>query len=103
MRRNVRSRPTIALMRIIESVERHRSFAQAAGELGVKVPTISVAISTFEKASNRKLIDRTSWAGGVQMTEEGEKLAKALRPLLPPLLKAFDEFRVDSEYPDDSS
>lgn len=94
MQRDVRFRPTLALIRIIECVERHQNLHRVAEELNVKAPTISVAISTFERTSQANLIERPIRGRQIKLTEAGKRLALALRPLLPSLVEAFDDFRL---------
>lgn len=88
--------PTLALLRTIECVDRVQSYIRASKELGVATPTVSATISTFERVMRRKLLIRLPGPQGIRMTEEGARLADAIRPLIPLIADAFENFKEDA-------
>lgn len=67
-------------LRHVLALDRHRSFARAASELGLSQPALSRSILALEESIGAKLFDRNR--SGVEPTVVGARLAELARPLL---------------------
>jgi DNA-binding transcriptional LysR family regulator len=89
-------KPTLADLEAFMAVAARRSFAQAAGELGVSRSALSHAMRGLEADLGVRLLHRTTRS--VSLTDAGERLLARLRPALSDLGRALDDVsREDGE------
>lgn len=87
-------KPDLAEISAFAEVAARRSFAEAAGQLGVSRSTLSETIRGLEEKVGVRLLNRTTRS--VAPTEAGERLLARVRPLLGDFAAALDsinEFR----------
>lgn len=89
------SKPTLSDLQAFMMVAARRSFAQAAGELGVSRSALSHAMRGLESALGVRLLHRTTRS--VSLTEAGERLLTRLRPVLTDLDRALDDVAADDK------
>jgi len=89
------SRPTLADLHAFRLVAARRSFARAAGELGVSRSALSHAMRGLESDLGVRLLHRTTRS--VSPTQAGERLLARLGPLLSNLDHLLDEVARDEE------
>jgi DNA-binding transcriptional LysR family regulator len=87
------SKPTLSDLQAFMAVAARRSFAQAAGELGVSRSALSHAMRGLESDLGVRLLHRTTRS--VSLTEAGERLLTRLRPVLSDLDHALDDLAQD--------
>lgn len=87
------SKPTLADLHAFMAVAARRSFAQAAGELGVSRSALSHAMRGLEDDLGVRLLHRSTRS--VSLTEAGERLLARLRPVLHDLDRALDDVALD--------
>jgi DNA-binding transcriptional LysR family regulator len=83
------AKPTLADLQSFMAVAARRSFAQAAGELGVSRSALSHAMRGLEADLGVRLLHRTTRS--VSLTDAGERLLARLRPALSELDDALDD------------
>jgi DNA-binding transcriptional LysR family regulator len=83
------AKPTLADLQSFMAVAARRSFAQAAGELGVSRSALSHAMRGLEADLGVRLLHRTTRS--VSLTDAGERLLARLRPALRELDDALDD------------
>jgi DNA-binding transcriptional LysR family regulator len=86
---------TLASLRAFMMVAARRSFARAAGELGVSRSALSHAMRDLESELGVRLLHRTTRS--VSLTEMGERLLAQLRPVLSDLDRALDDIGRDDK------
>jgi DNA-binding transcriptional LysR family regulator len=91
------SKPTLADLEAFMMIAARRSFAQAAGELGVSRSALSHAMRGLESDLGVRLLHRTTRS--VSLTEAGERLLARLRPVLSDLDHALDDVTPDDKAP----
>jgi len=89
--------PTLAELRALAAIARHRSFRKAADELNVAPSTLSHTLSALESRMGAKLLNRTTRS--VSLTQLGDRLVTRLRPILQDLDAAFLEISRDRDQP----
>lgn len=92
--RSLPRQPTLVDLTAFSAVARHRSFRQAADELGVSPSALSHTLRILERELGVRLLNRTTRS--VAPTEAGEQLLQRLDPALRDLrgaLGALDGFR----------
>lgn len=92
--RSTRRQPTLTDLTAFSAVARHRSFRQAADELGVSASALSHTLRILERDLGVRLLHRTTRS--VALTEAGEHLLRRLDPALRDLrgaISALDGFR----------
>ncbi|MBB2926605.1 LysR family transcriptional regulator [Paraburkholderia silvatlantica] len=89
------SKPTLADLQAFRLVAERRSFARAAGELGVSRSALSHAMRGLESDLGVRLLHRTTRS--VSPTQAGERLLARLGPLLSDLDHALDEVARDDK------
>ncbi len=67
------------LLRLFAAVAHHSSFSRAAAALHISQPAVSKGIREFESQVGARLLERG--AGGVRLTEAGQRLAEQARTL----------------------
>jgi LysR family glycine cleavage system transcriptional activator len=82
--------PSLNALRAFERAARHSSLSLAAAELNVTHAAVSRHIRELEAWLGAKLFIRTG--RGVELTTDGEALAKNLTPAFEMLIKALDYF-----------
>ncbi|TDV16695.1 LysR family transcriptional regulator [Paraburkholderia caballeronis] len=91
------SKPTLADLQSFMMVAARRSFARAAGELGVSRSALSHAMRGLESDLGVRLLHRTTRS--VSLTEAGERLLARLRPVLSDLDHVLDDVVRDDQAP----
>ncbi|PXW24691.1 LysR family transcriptional regulator [Paraburkholderia caballeronis] len=91
------SKPTLADLQSFMMVAARRSFARAAGELGVSRSALSHAMRGLESDLGVRLLHRTTRS--VSLTEAGERLLARLRPVLSDLDHVLDDVVRDDHAP----
>lgn len=86
---------SLASLKAFMAVAARRSFAQAAGELGVSRSALSHAMRELESDLGVRLLHRTTRS--VSLTETGERLLERLRPVLCDLDHALDDIGGDED------
>jgi DNA-binding transcriptional LysR family regulator len=81
--------PTLNDLRAFAAIVAHRSFRQAADELGLSPSSLSHMMRGLERMMGVRLLNRTTRS--VSPTEAGDRLVARLRPLLEDLSVALDE------------
>jgi DNA-binding transcriptional LysR family regulator len=87
------SKATLSDLQAFMAVAARRSFAQAAGEIGVSRSALSHAMRGLESDLGVRLLHRTTRS--VSLTEAGERLLARLRPVLSDLDHALDDVARD--------
>jgi DNA-binding transcriptional LysR family regulator len=87
------SPPTLADLKAFQLVAAKRSFARAAGEMGVSRSALSHAMRALENDLGVRLLHRTTRS--VSPTQAGEHLLTRLGPLLSDLDQVLDEVSRD--------
>ena len=82
-------KPTLSDLTAFVAIAAHRSFRQAAGELGLSPSSLSHMMRTLERNMGVRLLNRTTRS--VSTTEAGERLMARLRPVLQDLDLALQE------------
>jgi len=77
-------------LEIFESVTRHQSVTNAARELHMSQPAVSLQLKLLEEECGRQLYSRTRY--GIAMTDEGRAFLAAIRPILAQMEKLQIEF-----------
>lgn len=85
--------PTLADLKAFQLVAARRSFARAAGEMGVSRSALSHAMRALESDLGVRLLHRTTRS--VAPTQAGEHLLTRLGPLLSDLDRVLDEVARD--------
>jgi DNA-binding transcriptional LysR family regulator len=85
--------PTLADLKAFQLVAARRSFARAAGEMGVSRSALSHAMRALENDLGVRLLHRTTRS--VSPTQAGEHLLTRLGPLLSDLDRVLDEVARD--------
>jgi DNA-binding transcriptional LysR family regulator len=85
--------PPLAALRAFEAAARLGGFARAAAELNVSTSAVSHQIRALEAKLGTRLLDRTTGAGGVQVTAAGRGLLGATQEALRLLGEACAEVR----------
>jgi len=89
--------PSLAELRALAAIARHRSFRKAADELDMASSTISHMMSGLETRVGTRLLNRTTRS--VSPTEAGERLVARLRPILQDLDDALAEIDAGRDQP----
>ncbi len=89
----MRSIPPLPALRAFEAVARLGGFARAATELNVSTSAVSHQIRGLEESLGARLLERSTGAGGVNVTPAGERLLGAAREALSVLQDACSEIR----------
>ena len=82
-------KPTLADLRAFMAVAQHRSFRQAADQLGVTRSALSHTVRSLEDGLGARLLQRTTRS--VSLTEAGERLLGRLDSLMSGLDQALQE------------
>src|SRR5882672_8817561 len=86
--------PSLAETTAFVAVVEHKSFANAAKQLGLSPPRVSEMVRNLEERLGVRLVERTTRA--VSPTEAGERLIVQLRPILEEYqaaLESMNDFR----------
>lgn len=67
-------------LKVFDAVARHRSVTNAASELSMSQPAVSLQLKLLEQEYDRKFLKRGT--RGVELTEYGQRLLDAARPIL---------------------
>jgi DNA-binding transcriptional LysR family regulator len=89
--------PSLAELRALAAIARHRSFRKAADELDMASSTISHMMSGLETRIGVRLLNRTTRS--VSPTQAGERLVARLRPILQDLDDALAEIDAARDQP----
>jgi DNA-binding transcriptional LysR family regulator len=89
--------PSLAELKALAAIARHRSFRKAADELDMAPSTISHMMSVLEARIGTRLLNRTTRS--VLPTEAGERLVARLRPILQDLDDALAEIEAARDQP----
>ncbi len=89
--------PSLAELKALAAIVRHRSFRRAADELGMAPSTISHIVSGLEGRIGTRLLNRTTRS--VSPTQAGERLVARLRPILQDLDDALAEIDAARDQP----
>jgi DNA-binding transcriptional LysR family regulator len=89
--------PSLAELRALEAVARHRSFRKAADELGLAPSTVSHMVTDLEARLAARLLNRTTRS--VSPTEAGERLVARLASVLQQLDSALSDVDVARDQP----
>jgi len=90
-------KPTLGDLTAFAAIAAHRSFRQAADELGLSPSTLSHMMRMLERTLGVRLLNRTTRS--VAPTEAGERLLSRLQPVLRDLDRALDEVDVFRSHP----
>ncbi|HEY0207623.1 LysR family transcriptional regulator [Acerihabitans sp.] len=90
-------KPDLADLTAFAAIVAHRSFRQAADELGLSASTLSHMMRALEQKMGVRLLNRTTRS--VAPTEAGERLVSRLRPLLRDLDLALDDINQFRDRP----
>jgi DNA-binding transcriptional LysR family regulator len=91
------SAPTLNDLKAFAAVAAHRSFRQAADELGLSASSLSHVVRTLEHNLGVRLLNRTTRS--VAPTEAGQRLLLRLGPTLRDLQAALEEVSSFGELP----
>ncbi len=89
--------PSLAELRALAAVVRHRSFRKAADELGLAPSTVSHLVTELESRLAARLLNRTTRS--VSPTEAGDRLVARLSVILQDLDSALSDVDVAREQP----
>jgi DNA-binding transcriptional LysR family regulator len=92
--RSTRRQPTLTDLTAFSAVARHRSFRQAADELGVSASALSHTLRILERDLGVRLLHRTTRS--VALTEAGEHLLRRLDPALRDLRGAISAWTASA-------
>lgn len=90
-------KPDLTDLTAFAAIVAHRSFRQAADELGLSASTLSHMMRALEQKMGVRLLNRTTRS--VAPTEAGERLVSRLRPLLRDLDLALDDINQYRDRP----
>jgi DNA-binding transcriptional LysR family regulator len=79
------------------SIAEHRSFAKAAGQLGLSRSMLSQSLRALEERLKVRLMNRTTRS--VSLTDAGNRLLTRIRPMLAGLTSAVEEARTLQHHP----
>lgn len=78
-------------LRILDAVARHLNVTNAANELGMSQPAVSLQLKLLEQEYQKTFLKRNN--RGVELTEQGQKFLDAIRPILAQLDRLQNSFR----------
>lgn len=78
-------------LKVFDAVARHRSVTSAASELSMSQPAVSLQLKLLEREYDRKFLKRGT--RGVELTEPGQRLLDAARPILTQVEALKENFR----------
>jgi LysR family glycine cleavage system transcriptional activator len=84
--------PPLAALRVFDAAARHQNFSRAAAELHLTHGAVSHQIKALEQDLGIALFTRRT--RGVQLTQEGEMLAAAMRDALDRITRGIDAMRA---------
>jgi LysR family transcriptional regulator, glycine cleavage system transcriptional activator len=89
----MRDVPPLPALRAFEAAARLGGFARAAAELNVSTSAVSHQIRGLEDRLGARLLERSTGAGGVKVTQSGQRLLAAVREALALLQDACSDIR----------
>lgn len=95
MARNYYSLPSLMMLSSFEAAARHRSFKEAASELGVTASAVSHQIKALEDEMGVALFDRSHRS--VDLTLQGQLLAEASARGFAEISRAVSQIRAENE------